>query len=446
MIGAGSSRGPGWLNNALRGPTVSAVGRLVVSTGLGQLAILVTLPIAMRLYGALAYGQFALISSFVGVASVGACLCLDIATIQGRDTEAADEICAAALFSVPLTALISALCMFCLIVLGLVGYNQLSLWSVPIAAIMVGLNGVYLASRYRVLRERRYADLARATLAQNGGRAVAPLVWAALFPDWTGLGLGEISGRLLGIHNLMRSILPQLQAHAAWCDARSWLRVVRRESRFTVILLGSVLVDSTASLLIAPLIAGSFGAAAAGEYFIVANMLVVPSALLGTAIADVIHTRSAQLYLESPQDLTLFLRRAALALLCAGLAIYLPIFALSPLVCPVLFGAKWPHIAPIAQALTPFMIVAFVASPCSRLLFVLKQTGWKAASDAIRLAGTTAVIAGATFWHLGFLSAMWALSWFLAASYGGYFALIYIAAARSSARAVVVRSNMRSLQ
>lgn len=424
-------RGLKWIGETVRGPTLSAIGKMVTATGLGQLAILITLPIVTRLYGAMSYGRFALISSFVGVASVAACLCLDLAIVKAATEKEADELCAAALFSAPITALISALFMYCLVHMGWFGYSQLSMWSVPIAATMVGLNGVYLASRYRVLRERRYPDLARATLAQNGGRALAPLVWAAVLPNWMGLGLGEISGRLLGIRGLLQSILPQLRVHTAWCNARSWARVVQRETRFTVVLLGAVLVDSTASLLIAPLLSGRFGAEAAGEYFIVANMLVVPSALLGTAIADVIHTRGAQLYIDSPVQLPRFLQRAALALLAAGCAIYLPIFALAPLVCPVIFGSKWPNIAPIARAMTPFMIVAFVASPCSRLLYVLGRTGWKAASDALRLAGTISVIAGAGIWHLNLLETIWALSWFLALAYAMYFALIYASTAQS---------------
>lgn len=411
-----------------------AIGKMAGATGIGQLAILATLPIVARLYDPSSFGLFALVSSFVGVGSVGACLCLDVAIVQSRTSEAADELCAAALLSVPLTVMVSALIMSVVIAIGWFGYDKLSYWSVPIAALMIGLNGVYIASRYRVLREQRYDVLARATLVQNSGRAIAPIGWGVVLPDWTGLSLGEASGRMLGIWGLLRPILPRLRANAAWGDFGSWSRVIRRESSYTVVLLGSVLMDSTASLLIAPLLAWGYGAAAAGEYFVVANVLVAPSALLGTAIADVIHTRGARLYMDSPRDLPGFLGRMAFWLLVAGSAIYLPVYVLAPVVFPVVFGAEWKLIALIAQAMTPFMIVAFVASPCARMLFAVGRTGWKALSDLIRLLGTPAVMIAATRSDLPFETAIWVLTWFLAAAYAVYFGLTYHATVKASRR------------
>ena len=431
----GSGRG---LQRWIGSSALRAVGTMAGATGLGQLAILATLPFITRLYEPTAFGLHALLVSFVGVATVGACLALELAIVQSRTDDAADEICVAALSSLPLTAGISAVMFAALIGTGSFGYGGLPWWSVPVVAAMVFANGLYVASRYRLLREQRYKVLARATVVQGIGRSLAPLGWYVLLPTWAGLSLGELTGRLLGVRRLIAPLLAQLRSRPYWGSLDGWWTVVRRERRYTVFVLAAVLTDSLASLLIAPLLANGYGSAAAGEYFLVAMVLVAPSALIGTASADFIHARGALLNAGTPAEIPAFLRRAAGLLFVAGCAIYLPVYFLAPYVFPILFGARWTLIAPIAQAMTPFMIVAFFASPCSRLLLVLERPNLKVVSDVLRLVGTLVVLAGASALGLPFERAMWALAWFLAFSYGVYFLLTY------SAAATVARATRRA--
>ena len=415
------------LQQVLRKRAIRAIGVMASAAGVGQLFILATLPVVTRLYDPFAFGLYALIAAFVGVASVGACLSLDLAIIQSSTPLAADKLCAAALFSTPITALCSAVILIFLIEMGLFGYGGLPWWSVPLVAMMVGFNGLYLASRYRHLREQRYRLVARATLAQGAGRAFAPLLWFLVLPNWAGLTLGEWTGRALGVRGLLLPLVKQFKAESPSFTFSNWWAVVKREKRYTLILLATVLVDATASLLIAPLLAGAYGAHVAGEYFLVVSVLVAPSALVGTATADFIHTRGAALLRGDPGQLPFFLRRVATLLFLVGCGIYLPVYFLAPHVLPILFGPRWVLNVHIAQAMTPFMIVAFVASPCSRLLIVLNRTGLKVLSDVVRLIGTPAVIWLATLLELPFTSAIWLLTCFLAVAYSFYMALTFLA-------------------
>jgi O-antigen/teichoic acid export membrane protein len=121
--------------------------------------------------------------------------------------------------------------------------------------------------------------------------------------------------------------------------------------------------------------------------------------------------------------------------------IYLPVYALAPFVLPLAFGKKWTLIVSIARALTPFMIVALVASPCSRVLVAVRQTGVKMVCDVMRLivAPTTILIASRA--QLPFTRA---ISWFgivMSAAYVVYFGAQYVAAlrvARRSAPTIIV--------
>lgn len=418
----------GWLSRLLHSRALRAIGLMSAATGAGQFAILAALPLLTRLYSPAEFGLYALFSAFVGVASVGACLCLDLAIVQSRSEREADELCEACILSLPLTVTLSGVLLAGLIAVGAFGYASLPWRGVPLAMALVALNGIYVASRYRQLREQRYGLLARVTLMQSVGRALAPLAWFLLLPNWIGLALGELTGRSLGVRGLTRSLGLFAAGHGFVVRVRKWWHVVRREKQYTTLLLGTVLVDACASLLISPLLAGYYGAGAAGEYFLVASMLVAPSALIGTAAADVLHARGARLLHESPGRLPFYLARAAGLLLLAGCAIYGPVYLLAPYVFPMLFGEKWTYIAQIAQAMTPFMIVAFAASPCSRLLLVLNRSELKVISDSVRLIGTPLVLWATHRMGLPIMPAVWSLMWFLAFAYALYLALTFFAA------------------
>ncbi len=400
-----------------------AVSTMAGANALGQLLVFASLPLLARWYDKSAFGKHALITSFAGVGTVGACLCLDLAIVSGSDDEDADDLFAAAIMSSVLATVVATVSFTLLVGMGWFGYGQLPWWSVAIAPTMVGLNGLYGAARYRTLRDQRYSGLARATLAQNSGRAIAPIAWHLALSGWAGLSLGELTGRALGVRGLLIPLLPRLRGAAVWGNVRRWWALVRRERRYTAALSSLVLIDSTASLLIAPLLAGAYGADAAGEYFLVATVLFAPAALIGSAIADVMHVRAARLHLDAPGELPRLLHRFAMILFVAACAIYLPVAFLAPWAFPLFLGDRWAHAGQLPQALAPFMIVSFVASPASRLMAAVNRPYLKVWSDALRLIGTPVLISACARAHVPFLTAMWYLSWFLAACYLFYFLL-----------------------
>lgn len=417
------------LPNALqafrRKASVRAVGAMAVSSALGQLAIFCTLPLLTRLYEPAAFGLHAMFMAFVGIASVGVCLCLDHRIVSTRDEAEADKVFAAALMSVPVTALASATVLGILITSDLLGYSRLPIWCVPLMASMICLNGVYSACRSRAVRQQDYALIAKTGLIQNLGRAIAPLIMFPLAPFWFGLTAAEFAGRMVGVRGLTRRVWHRRLGNGVWRQPSAWWAMVRLEYRFTAVLAGSVLIDASASQMISPLLVATYGAQAAGEYFLVAMIVVGPSVLIGAAAADVIHARGAEIFHRNPSELPRFARKSALMLLALGLVIFGPVYLLAPHVLPLIFGVKWPHVVDAVRALTPFAVVGFVASPCSRLLASINRPMIKIIPDAVRLVGVPLTL----YWSHGsgetFIQAMWNMSWFLAAAYLLYFALTY---------------------
>lgn len=416
------------------GTAARAVGKMALTTGIGQLAILATLPLLTRLYDPAAFGLHSLVMAFVGTVSVGACLCLELAIVSAKSEEEADRLFSAALTSIPITALCSAALLFGSVQLGLLGFEALPWWSIPVAALMVALNGAYLASRCRVLRMQDYPALIRASLTQNVTRAVAPILLFPLAPFWAGLSGGELLGRLLGVRGLLLRVWGGRPGSTAWLKLGSWVAVVVREYRYTGWLLATALVDASSLLLISPVLAGTYGPHAAGQFFLVNMIMVAPSGLICNAAADVIHVRGATIHHTNPDALPSYLRKVAVALLATGIAIYLPLYVFAPLLLPPLFGANWPLVSDAARALTPFIVASVVASPCSRLLIAVNRPTFKVLSDVLRLIGVPVVIYASYEMGKSFIEALQYLGWFLAVAYAFYFALTYAAVVTTETR------------
>lgn len=406
-------------------PTVRAVGLMASSSALGQLAVFAALPLLTRLYDPAAFGLHAMFSAFAGVAGVSACLCLDVRIVSTSDDSHADEVFAAALMAIALTSTLGTLAFAGLILFNAYGYGALPLYAtLPMAALMV-LTGVFIACRGRAVRQQDYGLLARTGLQQNLGRAMAPLLLYPLLPFWLGLSGGELAARALGVRGIARNLWTRRLHAQVWLHPGRWWQLVRREYRFTGVLLSSVFIDACASQMIAPLLAHAFGAHAAGEYFVASMIIVAPSVLIGAGAAEVIHAKGAEIHRLRPAELPRFTRQAALGLLALACAIFIPLYLLAPLVLPLVLGAKWPGAAQAVQSLVPFAIAGFVASPCSRLLSSINRPNIKPVSDLIRLVGTPATVLICQAHGLGLQSTLWRLSWFLCAAYVMYFGLTY---------------------
>lgn len=410
--------------------SVRAVSVMAIYSGFGQFAILCSLPLLSRLYEPAAFGIHATFMAFVGVVTVPVCLCLEQRIISTGDEAAADEIYAGALMSVPVTSAIGAAILLIFIMFDFFGYSKLPLWSVPLLAVMVGLNGVFVACRCRVVRQKNFSSVARAGLSQNVTRAVAPILMFTVAPFWFGLTAGEFLGRFAGVYGLARRVWHRRLTTLVWGRPRAWWALVRREYVFTGVLMGTVVIDACASQLISPIVSATYGSRATGEYFLVSMISIGPSVLIGTAAADVIHAKGAEVFFRDPKALTALARKSALMLLGLGVAIFLPIYIVAPYLLPIFLGVKWPQIADTVRAFTPYGLMAFIASPCSRLLSSVNRPSIKVIADCVRLIGMPIVLYGSRAAGVPFIQAMWNLSWFLAAAYLLYFALTYTVVAK----------------
>jgi lipopolysaccharide exporter len=415
------------ISTFVKNDSISVIKRVVLGAGFGQLLVFATMPLVARIYDPSSFGNYAKLLTFIGIFSTCSCISLELSIVQSKTKLYADRLCVAAIFSSFIVSILSAFILVLFVWFDFLSFGKFPAIASVMVALMVFLNGLYVAVRYRTLREQNYNIIIRSSLSQNTMRAFAPIAWATLFPMWLGLLLGELTGRFFGVRAMFFHHLPNIKKTRMFGNFKSWWQLVCREKKYTLFLTLTIFIDVSASLIIPTLLDHSFSSKIAGEYFLVLTFLTAPSALLGGPIADVLYAKSSALSKDSPEFLLGYFKYISLLLLLLALMIYLPIHFLSSWLFIILFGENWSNASLIAHAMTPFMIVSFVASPCSRMLFVLDKVNYKICSDIFRLAGVLLVIASFSFLKTPFDIAIQILCWFLTFAYFVYYVLSFAA-------------------
>ncbi len=165
--------------------------------------------------------------------------------------------------------------------------------------------------------------------------------------------------------------------------------------RCPAVFLPTTLIDALGSAIAAPAVAGTYGVAAAGLFFLAHRLVLAPSALLSASVADAYHARLVAIGRADPQQVRRSLKSSARHLLAVAVAIYAPVAALAPLIVVPLLGAQWSALQFVLVALVPAAISGTVVSPLSRALMLSRVPQLRWISDCTRLLLPLAAILGA---------------------------------------------------
>jgi O-antigen/teichoic acid export membrane protein len=158
-----------------------------------------------------------------------------------------------------------------------------------------------------------------------------------------------------------------------------------------------------------------------------------PASLVGASVADVFHEGLAGAARIERGQVSSVLWTSAKHLAGVGVLIYLPVALLSPLLFGVVFGAQWQQAGTLMVLLSPYLFVALVTSPLSRLLLVVDRQEWKLVVDLVCLAVPVAAFYGGQRAGLSFLQCVALFSGLNVLAYTFYFTVIAHAARRFSA-------------
>ncbi len=274
-------------------------GRQVVTlasgTAVSQLIILASAPLLTRLYSPEAFGIVGAFLSLHAILLFTMCGGYEFATPIAEDDQTAANLtvlCGAIALAMAATfALVIWLAGDWLVALGGDSSWKAYLWLLP----PILLAGAWLnAILYWSLREKAYAQISRARIAQSTTRVftqgVLGMTWASPF----GLIFGEAVATLIGVGLLGRQALRK----SARCFRQTSLAgirsVAKRYVRFPLLTMPGSLVGGLATGLPCILLPVLFGVAEAGLFFVARRLAFAPTTLIGCAVGNVFFVELAE--------------------------------------------------------------------------------------------------------------------------------------------------------
>jgi O-antigen/teichoic acid export membrane protein len=397
---------------------------LGAGTAMGQLAVLLMTPIWSRLYEPAEFGRMGLMLSFLSVTSVATALRYDLAIPLGRgQNEAAQLLLTCLVLAVP-TAILGGLGLWILIWTGSLGFDELPAWSALLLIPLLAMTGVFSAYRFWHVRQSNFSDISAALIAQGLGRALLPVLLAPLQLGWVGLAAGELGGRALGLRRLAQPVMAVLVATyraASSTDIRSTLR---RFNRYPLVFLPSSILDAVGGAMAVPLFVHYFGVATGGHFLLAQQIVIIPSALLCAALADVYHSRLVEI---APEALLKAVGGEAVRLLLIAAALYVPLAILGPWLAVPVFGSSWEATGDLVAALAFSAIPGVIVSPLSRGLVLSRIPEIKLVADTVKIVvPALGIVAGSTL-NLSASDTTVIFAVLTAVSYGVYFCVLLYA-------------------
>lgn len=346
---------------------------LLTGTGLAQALPIALSPILTRLYTPEEFGVFAFYMSVVAILVIFVTGKYEIAIVIARsEAEAVNLVAATVMLSlVGSLILLGIVLMWGAEILALVSSADMGSWLylVPLTTMIIG---VYNALNFWANRRTRYTAMAVSRVVQSGVGSAVQLTAGASKSGVLGLIMGQISGQLISMLFLLRS-LPQGERNLIRrVSAKRVWHVARKHIDYPKYMAPSQLISVLATELPLLLLTVFFGAGIAGLYSLAQRVTAAPLSLIGGAIGDVYRQQASEQYGRTGNCLALFVASFK-RLLLFGVVPALPILLFGPQIFGFVFGATWRAAGEIASILAVLVFFQTVSSPLSTTVLL---PGW----------------------------------------------------------------------
>lgn len=371
------------------------------------------MPFLTRLFSPAAYGEFASYFAVLGFfLVVGACR-YDFAISMARDEKEADALLAISLLIITAIALLTLLWQ-----VGYYGLQPLGLWSLLPAAALLG--GCLQAFTYRLIRQKRFKDLAANRVLQASGTAGLQLSGGLIHPAPLSLALADVGARLAAVYVVVRR-RPRLQWHSVRFETVKGALAAYRGLAFYST---NAAVLNQLGLLLPILCMGAFyGPEAAGWFALMMRVINVPQELIAQSAGTVLLAEAGALR-GQPAELRRRYLTKTTRLGAVGVLMALVLFFLGESLFAWVFGGRWQSSGTFAAAFALGFFARFTVASTNSILTVLQGSRVQLVIDAARAAAIPVAFFLSWLVSAEPAVAVFALSVVMSLSYMAYFAAI----------------------
>ena len=350
-------------NTSLKHITMIAGG-----TTLAQLVNILATPVISRIYSPEDFGVAAVFMSVVSILSVISALRYELAIPLPKTERYAD---AAVLISF-LIQIIFVLILTIIVYLASDNFMYKARLEVLIPYkifISVGVlgTGIYGMLTQWAIRRQCFNVIAKTKITQITAGIITKIVLGVLRISPLGLILGDIVSKMGGLGSLLIGILKE-RSLPKW-NFQDIKRVAIRYKNFPLFDIWTAIFNVAGYQLIPYLSLIYYDSRTTGYFAMANNLLMLPGALIGTAIGQVFLQRAAIAYYEgSLKEVTI---KTYHNLLITGIYPGLFLSLTAPYLFSVVLGSEWKEAGIFAMIMGPWAIAMFIQSPLSNILSIL---------------------------------------------------------------------------
>ncbi|MEP7163353.1 MAG: oligosaccharide flippase family protein [Ferruginibacter sp.] len=245
-----------------------------------------------------------------------------------------------------------------------------TVWLVPITVLLMGINAAFTQWAYRF---KQFKRVAVNRMVQAVVTVVCQTVFGLYFKNIQGLIIGFAAGQLIASLLLTfkclekdKQLLMAVTVKELRKDAKKYNIFFRFQTPADII---NVFTQQLPSFLLSKF---AVSPADLGYYGQAYRLMVAPSSIITSAIADVFRQKANQDYKEKGNAIDIF-RRTARILFVIMILPCLAIAFAGPWIFETLFGAQWTTAGVYAQILVIMLFPKFIVSPLTYMYIIARK-------------------------------------------------------------------------
>lgn len=348
---------------------------IISGSVLGSTVPIVSTPILTRLYSPSEFGIlgiFIAVASLLGVASTGR---FEAAILLPDDDDDALRLAAVSTIASTIVNTIAFLVLFAWSTLRKTGgpLEELGIWVLicPIAAWGLAVSEVLIA-----LNNRRgnYGAMAQASVLKPVAMTAVQIAAGVFRSGAAGLVLGQVVSYFVSVSFLWRSFRAHSVPLKRPMAPLELARVVKRYIKFPLVSLPANLCSTASVQVVNILVSAGYNLATLGYFSMLQRTLGAPSQVIGLAAGRIYFKEAVEEKKAAGSALRAFDKMVLFAAI-ASVVIFTPVFAFSPTLFSVLFGAEWRVAGEYARYLIPFFGVRFALTAVMNTNNVFERQG-----------------------------------------------------------------------
>ncbi|NEQ52615.1 MAG: oligosaccharide flippase family protein [Leptolyngbya sp. SIO3F4] len=352
---------------------IANAATLLSGSAIAQMILLLISPILTRLYTPNEFGEYALFTSIVMLASALVTGQYEVAIMLAHDDNEALNI-----FTIPII-LSTSICSFALV--GLFLIERIGLYSIKgscffhfLLYLSILFNTLHRALYYWHLRSKDYKKISKNKILMSTVNIIFSISVVWINDALPGLIIGFLTSRLIASIQLLISFLSSIKYNLKCLQVGELYCLMKKYKDFPKYTAPQSLMDNFRLNAINFMISFFYGLDSLGLYSLAQRIIQVPLSFLAASISEVFYQRISSLMNDLEIKATLKLgQKIALSCFFGIVCPLIFISLLFPIFFGIIFGEQWQEAGYLALIITPWLAFGFLSSCISTMPIVFER-------------------------------------------------------------------------